>query len=353
MAKEQWREIDGWSGRFEVSDRGRVRFTKDGRILPQTLVKGGWLTVYLFHNSKRRWPRVHRLVAEAFLANPDGLPCVEHRDGDRTNNSVSNLRWSAWLQQGKGATEARDDEQFRPVPGIDSLECSREGRFRYKGRSKALRTGSQVNGKPASVRVVLTIDGRQQSYQASRLVAQTWLSGYTDDCYITYRDGDCHNICAGNLTLADRDDFNDYIQRNSGFEADTLDERKRKLQLVIDQAGMTLHYLKTLDLEPVHQHVKEYLYPTLMQWSIKTLQFGEYKSQELAADAIARMYECLMAGMALYNYERYCKKLMHNYKKTGTFGFTGQVPRQIEIIVEQLNLNRLWERYKVTHQKRK
>lgn len=348
MSKEQWREIEGWSGRFEVSDRGRVRFTKDGRILPQTLVKGGWLSVYLFHNAKRRWPRVHTLVAEAFLANPDGLPCVEHRDGDRTNNCVGNLRWSAWLRQGKGAAAEKPGEVFRPVPGIEGLECSREGRFRYKGRPKAVRCDSQVNGKPASVRVVLTIGGRQKSYQASRLMAQTWLSGYTDESYITYRDGDCHNICADNIVLGDHDDYTGYLQRNSGFEADTLEERKRKLQLVIDQAGMTLHYLKTLDLEPVHRHVTQYLYPCLVQWSIKTLQFGERKSKELAADAIARMYECLMAGMALYNYERYCKKLMHNYKRTGTFGFTGQVPRQIEIIVEQLKLDCLWERYKVT-----
>ena len=55
---EQWRDIKGWHGRFEVSDQGRVRFTKDNRILPQVQVKGGWLTVYLFHNAKRRWPRV-------------------------------------------------------------------------------------------------------------------------------------------------------------------------------------------------------------------------------------------------------------------------------------------------------
>ena len=45
---EEWREIEGWNGRFEVSDQGRVRFTKDNRILPQTQIRGGWLSVYLF-----------------------------------------------------------------------------------------------------------------------------------------------------------------------------------------------------------------------------------------------------------------------------------------------------------------
>ena len=350
---EIWAPVKTWERRYEVSTLGHVRdiHKKSGpQLVPLTLMQDGTVSVYLHHNSRRRWPRVHVLMAEAFLANPDGLPCVEHLNDIRSDNRLENLRWSYWLKQQSADTE--NLSQYKPVPSVEGLMVSREGQFIYRGRKKAVTGNKQVNGQPASLRINIRRDNRTTSYQAARLVAETWLWRYSPDCYITYRDGDCHNIKADNLQIADEEDYNDYLRRNSGYEAATVEERRRKLQLVIDEATMTKHYLETLDLQPIHRHVEEYLYPTLVAWSIKTLQFGEYKSVELAADAIARMYETITAGMCLYNYERYLKKLMHNYKRTGSFGYTGNVPKPIQIIVEQLNLDCLWERYKVKHFKR-
>jgi len=343
---EEWREIEGWNGRFEVSDQGRVRFIKDNRILPQTQIKGGWLSVYLFHNAKRRWPRVHTLVADAFIANPMQLPCVGHKNGDRTDNRLENLERTMWVAHGHEAKES--DHRYKPVPGIEWLECTRDGEFRYKGHPKSLRRGYGKQGQPLSVQLVLMKDGKQHSYQAARLVAQTWLMGYTDGDYITYDDGDCHNIGADNLTLADKREYYDYMQRNSGYTADGVEERKRKLQLVADEALMTKHYFETLKMDEINRHVQDYLYPCLMQFAMKTLHMGEQTAKTQTAEAIARMYECIMAGMCLYNYERYLKKLLHNYKKTGSFGYTAEVPKAIRIEVEQLKLDCLWERYKVT-----
>lgn len=80
---------------------------------------------------------------------------------------------------------------------------------------------------------------------------------------------------------------------------------------------------------------------------------GERQSLEQVPEALARMYECIMNGMCLYNYERYCKKLLLNFKKKGSFGLTGEVPKPIKIEVQQLNLDSLWERYNVTKLKRK
>jgi hypothetical protein len=79
---------------------------------------------------------------------------------------------------------------------------------------------------------------------------------------------------------------------------------------------------------------------------------GEQTAKQQTAEAIARMYEVIMAGMCLYNYERYLKKLLHNYKKTGSFWYTAEVPKAIKIEVQQLNLDCLWERFKVTHFKK-
>ena len=354
MQNELWAPVKTWERRYEVSNLGHVRdiHKKSGPVLvPMTLMQDGTVSVYLHHNMRRRWPRVHVLMAEAFLPNPDGLPCVEHLNGNRSDNRLENLQWSYWLQ---AQTLDKDDAtEYRPVPSVHGLEVSRDGVFRYRGRKKAvINVGKRrKDGTLAPLRVNIVIDRERHSWQAARLVAEAWLWRYQPTDLIAYKDGNCQNIKADNLTLCDEDELNDYLRRNSGYEADTVEERKRKLQLVSDEALMTKRYFETLDLSPIHSHVEKYLYPTLMEWSMKTLKYGEYTSMELAGDAIARMYEVLVNGMCLYNYERFLKKLMHNYKRTGSFGFTGAIPRPIKIIVEQLNLDCLWERYKVTRLK--
>lgn len=352
---ELWAPVKTWERRYEVSDQGHVRdiHKKSGPVLvPLTVMQDGTVQVYLHHNMRRRWPRVHILMAEAFLPNPDGLPCVEHLNGNRSDNRLENLRWSYWLQAQQ--IDKTDETEYRAVRSVPGLEVSREGTFRYRGRKKAVTNigKRRKDGTLSPLRVNIVIDRERRSYQASRLVAEAWLWRYSENDFIAYKDGNCQNIHADNLTLCDEEDLNDYMRRNSGYEADGVEERKRKLQLVSDEALMTKRYFETLDITEINRHVTDYLYPALMEWSMKTLKYGEYTSMELAGDAIARMYECITNGMCLYNYERFLKKLMHNYKKTGSFGFTGAIPKPIKIIVSQLNLDCLWERYKVTRLKR-
>lgn len=241
---------------------------------------------------------------------------------------------------------------YRNVPGIDGLSCTENGEFRYKDRPKKPVYCFTVNKKKATVRILISINKKMHYWQAAKLIAKTWNPRYSEDTYIIYKDGDCHNIALSNLKLVDRKRYFEYMRRNSGFYGDNLEQRKKKLQLVIDEAQMTLHYFKTKDLSPVHKHVTEYLYPTLIHYCIQTLHMGRLPSATIVPDCLARMYEVIINGMCLYNYERYCKKLLLNYKKTGTFGLTGKVPKAIEIEVEQLNLDCLCERYNVTHSKK-
>ena len=105
MKKEYWKPILNYEGLYEVSNWGRVRSLdrwcshrrgkqlKKGRILKLCTNKGGYLYVYLWKNGKGKYFLVHRLVAEAFIPNPDNLPQVNHKDENKLNNNAENLEW--------------------------------------------------------------------------------------------------------------------------------------------------------------------------------------------------------------------------------------------------------------------
>ena len=88
----EWKEISGFEG-YYVSDEGDVYSSKSDRILKQEIRKDGYCQVDLWANGKGNKQRVHRLVATAFIPNESGLTEVNHIDGNKQNNVVSNLEW--------------------------------------------------------------------------------------------------------------------------------------------------------------------------------------------------------------------------------------------------------------------
>ena len=92
---EIFKDIEGYEGLYQISDHGRVKSLKYGkeRILKPCMTCNGYLTVRLCKNRKVIRCYVHRLVAAAFMPNPDNLPQINHKDEDKTNNNVDNLEW--------------------------------------------------------------------------------------------------------------------------------------------------------------------------------------------------------------------------------------------------------------------
>lgn len=97
IMQEIWKDVKGYEGLYQVSNYGRLKSFKvdsKGKILKLTNQYGDYFAVVLQGKGvPRRSARMHRLVAEAFLPNPDNLPEVNHIDGDKQNNKVDNLEW--------------------------------------------------------------------------------------------------------------------------------------------------------------------------------------------------------------------------------------------------------------------
>lgn len=103
---EEWKSIPGYEGLYEISSYGRVRslerfYIRQNVIMvhkPEIILSPvkdgfGYLQVGLHCNGKQKIIKVHRLVAQAFIPNPDNFPQINHKDEDKTNNNVDNLEW--------------------------------------------------------------------------------------------------------------------------------------------------------------------------------------------------------------------------------------------------------------------
>lgn len=109
---EEWKDIKGYEGLYRISNFGNVesveREVNQGKYGKTRIVGGvllnptdnghGYLIVGLRNGQRRKNHYVHRLVAEHFIANESGLPCVNHKDYDTSNNSADNLEWCTQKQ---------------------------------------------------------------------------------------------------------------------------------------------------------------------------------------------------------------------------------------------------------------
>lgn len=92
---EIWKDIEGYEGLYQVSNFGRIKSFKSfkSKILKPSLQSAKYLQITLCKNEKKS-VLMHRLVAKAFIVNPNNLPWVNHIDGNKLNNNVDNLEWN-------------------------------------------------------------------------------------------------------------------------------------------------------------------------------------------------------------------------------------------------------------------
>lgn len=116
--REEWKPVKGYEDLYEVSSYGQVK-NSNGRIKKQTINKKGYAMVHLWKNGKEKTCRVHRLVAQAFIPNPNNLPEINHKSEIKTQNNVENLEWcTSEYNHTYGTRNARVAAKLKNHPNI-------------------------------------------------------------------------------------------------------------------------------------------------------------------------------------------------------------------------------------------
>ena len=163
----EWKKISGWN--YSVSPDGEVRNDKTGYILKPLIAPNGYARVGLWLGNKCTYISIHRLVAQAFVDNPDNKRYVNHKNGVKTDNRACNLEWCTPRENslhaarvlGKRPTQEHCDRTIRmaqaairkPVVCVETgrvygsvIEAAKDTGVNHAGVSNTLRGKSKTSG---------------------------------------------------------------------------------------------------------------------------------------------------------------------------------------------------------------
>ena len=149
--KEIWKDIKDYEGLYQVSNLGRVKSSYTNRGLTGYKDTCGYLLVGLYKNNIRSSKKIHRLVAQAFIPNPDNKSQVNHIDEDKTNNNVSNLEWVTAKENLNHGTRTERMSKTQSIPIIATNIKTGESKEFYGLRE----CSRQVGLHPQNISAVL------------------------------------------------------------------------------------------------------------------------------------------------------------------------------------------------------
>lgn len=136
--EEIWKGIKGYESRYQISNIGRVKslrkyvynhFSKE-KILTPVVTKKGYLQIRLSDGKKFKGYRIHRLVAEAFIPNPENKPQVNHINGNKQDNRVENLEWCT---NKENMIHAAKNKLLKDVSGNKNPNCKKINQYDLYG----------------------------------------------------------------------------------------------------------------------------------------------------------------------------------------------------------------------------
>lgn len=175
-SKTIWKDIPGYEDHYQASNTGKVRSLKDShgnkvkRKRKPYKSKNGYLNIDLYINDVRYHESVHRLVALAFIPNPENKLTVNHINGVKEDNNVSNLEWSTYSENLKHAHALGLNKSPKSQLGIKNGNTSKYNNVSYdESRNRWIAT-MKINGKQNVKRFPVSKYGDQAEMLAAKAV---------------------------------------------------------------------------------------------------------------------------------------------------------------------------------------
>ncbi len=273
---EQWKLIPESEGRYSVSDLGRIRreaysYYANKRFMshPEEILKspsvGTYHRIQFTVNGKHHALLAHRLVAAAFIPNPENKPIVNHKDLDKSNNRASNLEWVTPSENIKHCADNRTEykrsketgplemiplegEEFRQFEDLP-LFVSSYGRFYGKYRSYMTFLNTSV-GETGYQRIYITVGGKHLMFASHRLVASIFIENPDGLPVVNHIDGDKLNNRADNLEWCSyahntRHAFDSGLRNKVGEKHHACKHSDETIALAVSLLASGVSYAKT------------------------------------------------------------------------------------------------------------
>lgn len=182
-----WKSIKGFNGKYWVSDEGQIismDYNHSGKVkLLKPCFGNGYLGIMLSINGKRKRYLIHRLVAEAFLPNPDNLPCVNHKNERKTENRAENLEWCSY--------------KYNINYGTASQRISNTLKGHFVSNETKQKISKALKGKPCSPIVIKKLSNPIIQYDLEGNFIREWASSREIERELNFAHTNINNCCKG------------------------------------------------------------------------------------------------------------------------------------------------------------